>query len=97
MINSKGLSCRLWAEAMNIAGYIVNRVYLRPSTKMTPYEIWKHKKPNPKYFYVFKSVCYILNDREQLENLMQKAMEFFLVTLIIVEPIKSTTRELKPS
>ena len=32
---------------------------------MTPYEIWRGKKPNLKYFHEFGSTCVILNNREQ--------------------------------
>ena len=32
---------------------------------MTPYEIWRGKKPNLKYFHEFGSTCFILNDREK--------------------------------
>ena len=39
---------------------------MRVGTKSTPYELWKGKKPNVKYFRVFWSKCYILRDREQL-------------------------------
>ena len=35
-------------------------------TKKTAYEIWNVKKPRVKYFRVFRSKCYILNDRENL-------------------------------
>ena len=35
-------------------------------TKKTAYEIWNGKKPRVKYFRVFRSKCYILNDRENL-------------------------------
>ena len=34
--------------------------------KKTAYEIWNGKKPKVKYFRVFGSKCYILNDRENL-------------------------------
>ncbi|XP_039143973.1 uncharacterized protein LOC120281117 [Dioscorea cayenensis subsp. rotundata] len=34
MLNSKKLSTRFWAEAINTACYIINRVYIRPSTNM---------------------------------------------------------------
>ena len=44
--------------------YISNRVYLRPRTLKTSYEIWKGKKPNLKHLHEFGSPCYILNDRE---------------------------------
>ena len=35
-------------------------------TKKTSYEIWNEKKPKVKYFWVFGSKCFILNDRENL-------------------------------
>ena len=66
MLNSKKLSKRLWAEAINIACYIINRVFLRSGTSKTPYEIWKCKNPNVSYFHVFGCVCYILRDRENI-------------------------------
>ena len=43
MLNSKKLSKRLWAEAIFTACYTINRVFLRPGTLKTPYEIWKGK------------------------------------------------------
>jgi hypothetical protein len=55
-----------WGEAVNIACNIINRVYLRPKTNKTPYEIWRGKKPTVKYFKIFGSKCYILRDRENL-------------------------------
>ena len=32
---------------------------------MTPYEIWRGKKINLKYYHEFGRTCFILNDREQ--------------------------------
>ena len=40
---------------------------------MTPYEIWKNRKPNLRYFHVFGSVCYVLRDREQRRKLDDKS------------------------
>ena len=45
---------------------MVNRVYFRPSTKKTPYELWKRRKPNVKYFRIFGSTCFILKDRKNV-------------------------------
>ena len=73
MINSKKLSTRLWAEAINTACYTINRVYLRPGTHKTTYELWKGKKPNLSYFLVFGCTCYILNDREHLGKFQAKS------------------------
>jgi predicted nucleotidyltransferase len=51
---------------VHTACHIINRVFLRPTTNKTPYEIWRGKKPTVKYFKVFGSKCYILRDRESL-------------------------------
>jgi len=66
MIHSKTLAQHFWGEAVNTASHIINRVYLRPKTNKTPYEIWRGKKPTVKYFRTFGSKCYILRDRENL-------------------------------
>ncbi|XP_058775381.1 secreted RxLR effector protein 161-like [Vicia villosa] len=54
-----------WAEAMNTACYVHNRVTLRKGTSSTLYELWRGKKPSVKYFHVFGSKYYILTDRDQ--------------------------------
>ena len=66
MLNSKRLSKKLWAKAVNTACHTIKRVYFCPCTKKTPYELWKGKKPNISYFHTFGSTCYILNDHEHL-------------------------------
>ena len=56
----------LWGEAVNTTCHTVNRVYFRPGTKKTPYELWKGRKPNVKYFRIFGSTCFILKDGENV-------------------------------
>ena len=51
---------------MNTSCHIGNRIYFRAGMKKTAFEIWNGKKPKVKYFRVFRSKCYILNDRENL-------------------------------
>ncbi|CAL2226249.1 unnamed protein product [Prunus armeniaca] len=72
MLNSKNLAKHFWVEAVNMACYISNRVFLRSGTKQTLYEIWKGKKPNVSCFRVFGSTCYILRDREYLAKFDSK-------------------------
>ena len=43
---------------------------------MTPYEIWKGRKPNVEYFHIFESTCYILNDYEYIGKLDFKSDDF---------------------
>ncbi|KAK0584445.1 hypothetical protein LWI29_013360 [Acer saccharum] len=57
MLNSKKVPRNLWAEAVNTACYVSNRVFKRPGTKQTSYELWKGKKPNVSYFHTFGSKC----------------------------------------
>jgi hypothetical protein len=75
MIHSKNLAQHFWGEAVNIACHIISRVYLRPKTNKTPYEIWLGKKPTVKYFRTFESKYYILRDRENLEKFDPKSDE----------------------
>ena len=66
MLYNKNVARNLWGETVNTACHTVNRVYFRPGTKKTPYELWKGKKPNVKYFRIFESTCFILKDRENV-------------------------------
>jgi hypothetical protein len=75
MIHSKNLAQHFWGEAVNTTCHIINRVYLRPETSKTPYEIWRGKKPTVKYFRTFGSTCYILRDRENLGKFDPKSDE----------------------
>jgi hypothetical protein len=75
MMHSKNLAQHFWGESVNTACHIINRVYLRPETSKTPYEIWRGKKPMVKYFKTFGSKCYILRDRENLGKFDPKSDE----------------------
>ena len=66
MLNNRDVARNLWGEAINTACPMVNRVYFKPGTKKTPYELWKGRKPNVKYFRIFGSTCFILKDRENV-------------------------------
>jgi hypothetical protein len=75
MIHSRNLAQHFWGEAVNTACHIINRVYQRPDTNKTPYEIWRGKKPTVKYFKTFGSKCYILRDMENLGKFDSKSDE----------------------
>ena len=46
MINMHNASMQFWAKAMNTTCYIANRIFLRPRTKKTSYELWTGRKKN---------------------------------------------------
>ena len=66
ILHNKDVARNLWGESINTVCYTVNRVYFRPGTKKTPYELWKGRKPNVKYFRFFGSTCFILKDGENV-------------------------------
>ena len=73
MLLNKNLPKSFWGEAINTACHTLNRVYFRPDSKKTPYELWRGKKPVVKYFRIFGSDCYILRDKESLEKFDAKS------------------------
>ena len=75
MLLNKNIPQKFWAEAVNTAYHIGNRIYFRAGRKKTSYEIWREKKPKVKYFRIFGSKCYILNDRENLGKFDAKSDE----------------------
>ena len=58
MLHNKDVARNLWGEAVNTTCHTVNKVYFRLGTKKTPYELWKERKPNVKYFKIFGSTCF---------------------------------------
>jgi len=66
MLNDKSTPKHLWAEAMNIACYLQNIIYIRPILKRTPYELWKGRKSNISYFHPFGCQCFIVNTKNNL-------------------------------
>ena len=75
MLLNKSIPQKFWAEAVNTLCHIGNRIYFWARTKKTLYEIWREKKIKVKYFRVFGSKCYILNDRENPRKFDAKSDE----------------------
>ena len=62
MLCKNNMEKYFWAEAINTACYVVNRIYIRPILKKTPYELFKGRKPNIAYFRSFGCKCYVHNN-----------------------------------
>ncbi|GKF34419.1 retrovirus-related pol polyprotein from transposon TNT 1-94 [Tanacetum coccineum] len=63
----------LWVEAIATAYFTQNRSLVHIRYNKTPYELIKGRKPNVQYFYVFGSLCYLTNDRDDLGKMKPKA------------------------
>jgi hypothetical protein len=79
MLNEYNTPDPFWAEAINIACYSINRLYLHRILKKTSYELLTSKKPNISYFRVFESKCFILIKRGRKSKFAPKAIEGFLL------------------
>ena len=73
MLHNKKLPKSFWGEAVDTVCHTLNWVYFRSNSKKTPYELWRGKKSVVKYFRIFGNDCYILRDRENLENFDAKS------------------------
>ena len=64
MLCENSLSRYFWAKVINTTSYILNRVLVRSILKKTFYELWKGRRPNISYFYVFGCKCFIHNNNK---------------------------------
>jgi len=62
MINEMKLPKYFWADAINTACHVLNRVIIRLILDKTPYELLKGRKPNLSYLRVFGCKCFVLNN-----------------------------------
>src|SRR3954467_7432602 len=65
MINEHGLPKYFWADAINTACYVLNRILIRPILNKTPYELLKGRKLNISHLRVFGCKCFILNNGKE--------------------------------
>ncbi|GJR98701.1 retrovirus-related pol polyprotein from transposon TNT 1-94, partial [Tanacetum coccineum] len=72
LIFSKALEF-LWAEAIATACFTQNRSIVHTWYNKTPYELIQGRKPNIQNFYVFGSLYYPTNDRDDLGKMKPKA------------------------
>ncbi|KAJ9538397.1 hypothetical protein OSB04_031130 [Centaurea solstitialis] len=78
LVDSK-LPITFWAEAVNTACYVQNRVLIVKSKGKTPYELFEKKKPFIGFLKPFGCPCTILNTKSQLGKFDSKSEDGFLV------------------
>nr|GEU30580.1 hypothetical protein [Tanacetum cinerariifolium] len=61
-----------WAEAIATACFTQNHLIIHKRFDKTPYELMNKRKPNIKFFYVFRCRCYLLNDYDNVGKLKAK-------------------------
>nr|GEW98462.1 putative RNA-directed DNA polymerase [Tanacetum cinerariifolium] len=69
----------LWAEAIATACYTQNHSIIHQSFNKTPYELIQGRKLDISYLNVFRALCYLKNDREDIGELGAKGdIDFFI-------------------
>nr|GFB22862.1 retrovirus-related Pol polyprotein from transposon TNT 1-94 [Tanacetum cinerariifolium] len=72
MLTFANLPLFLWAEAIATACFSQNRSIIHKRFDKTPYELMNKRKPNIKFFRVFRCGCYLLNDYKDVGKLKAK-------------------------
>ena len=73
------MSSSFWAEAINCANHIQNRMRHKALRHMTPKEAWTHVKPDVSTFHIFGSKACTF-----IPHAQRKAMERKSLSLIFV-------------
>jgi hypothetical protein len=79
MIQSKGLSLKYWAEAINCANYIVNCTPTKALKNITSEESWTKIKPDVSHFRVFGSITWAHIPDEKRKSLHPKSEKCIFV------------------
>eukprot|EP00253_Pinus_taeda_P002983 PITA_02983 len=72
MLSGVGLGQEFWAEAVDIACYLVNRSPSSTLEDKTPQEVWAGKKPSLSHLRVFRCDAYVHVPKEKLTKLDSK-------------------------
>ncbi|GJQ98377.1 retrovirus-related pol polyprotein from transposon TNT 1-94 [Tanacetum coccineum] len=73
MLNGQSIPQKFWCNVVDTSTYILNRILIRHFLRITPYELFKGKKPSLEYFKVFGSKCFILNTKDYLTKFDHKS------------------------
>jgi hypothetical protein len=66
---------RFWAEAVNTACYVSNKIYLRVHKKKTCYELMHDRRPSVSHLHVFGCKCFILKKGKKLDKFEARSVD----------------------
>nr|GEY51935.1 copia protein [Tanacetum cinerariifolium] len=87
MLADAKLSVTFWAEAVNTACYVQNRVLVNKSNNKTPYELLNGRSPAIGFLKLFGCHVMILNTLDNLGKFEKKGMKTLVACLKGVRPI----------
>jgi hypothetical protein len=75
MLNEHRTPRRFWAEAVNTAFYVSNRIYLRVYKKKTCYKLMHSRTPKVSDFHVFGCKCFIVKKGKKLDKFEARSVD----------------------
>lgn len=78
MLLDARLPLTFWAEAVNTANYLQNRLPTK-AIEATPYELWNKKRPGTYHFRTFGSKCFVHTPAAKRHKLENTAKQMILV------------------
>jgi transposase InsO family protein len=72
-----------WAEVVNNACYVSNRIYLRMHKKKTYYELMHSHITKVSHFHVFGCKCFVLKKGKKLDKFEARSVDGFFLRLCI--------------
>ena len=79
MLKDIKLDEKFQVQAIDMAVFIINRSLLKNNCNKTPYELWKGKPANVKYFRIFGNKCYIKREYQNLGKFESRVDEGIFV------------------
>lgn len=79
LLFQSNLDKKYWAEAVNTANFIENRLGVKHNDNATPYERWYGKKPNLNYFRIFGSKAYVYSNDPKRKKLDRKCKQLVFI------------------
>jgi hypothetical protein len=75
MLNEHRTPSRFWAEVVNTACYVPNKIFLRAFKKKMCYEMMHGHTPKVSHFHVFGCKCFILKKGKNLDKFEARSVD----------------------
>ena len=69
MLNEYNVAKYFWADVASTTCYVLNRMLIKPILKITPYELFKGRKPNVAHLKIFGCTCFVLNNGKKFRKI----------------------------
>ena len=88
MLSDSKLPVTFWAEAVNTACYVLNRVLTVKRQNKTCYELLNNRKPNLQFLEPFRCPCTLMNTNERLTKFGERASDGYFLGYSVNSPNK---------